>query len=324
MLIGPPEAPRIGVVLPTRGILLQGPDPVPAAHVLDVAQRAEDIGVDSLWVGDSLIAKPRLEPLATLAAVAARTSRVRIGTAVLLGALRHPLLLAQTAATVDLLSQGRLVLAMGAGGAFTPGQQQEWHSAGIDRSTRGRRLAEIIEIAQRLWQGETVTFQGRFFSLDRVALGFRPHQRPRIPVLLACHSGPGLERQYRRAARLADGMISITDSPAEFAGVRKAVLQEVQAAGRDPLAFRAAYYMTVNLDHDPDAAASEGDAWVKAYYGLNWWGDRWGPYGRAESVVARIREYTAAGADEVILRFASYDQPRQLDLLASEVLPALR
>ncbi|MBI4219207.1 MAG: LLM class flavin-dependent oxidoreductase [Chloroflexi bacterium] len=316
--------PQIGVVLPTRGILLTGTDPPPALGLLDLAKRAEEIGVDSLWVGDSLIAKPRLEPLATLAAVSARTRNVRIGTAVLLGALRSPVLLAQTAATVDLLSGGRLVLAMGVGGAFTPGQRQEWAAAGVERSTRAARLAELVQIVRRLWEGETVTFQGKHFSLAEVALGFRPHQRPGMPLLLACHAGKGRERQYRRAARLADGMISITDSPGDFAGVRKAVLHEVQAAGRNPAGFRAAYYMTVNLNRDEAAARSEADSWVRAYYGLNWWGDRWGPYGHPESVVARIREYAAAGADEVILRFASFDQVRQLDQLASEVLPALR
>jgi len=316
--------PRIGVLLPTRGVLLSGEDPPKAAEILAFAERAEALGCASLWVGDSLTAKPRLEPLATLAAVAVRTRRIELGTAVLLAGLRHPVLLAQTSATVDLLSGGRLTLAVGVGGAFTPEQRAEWRAAGVDQRRRARRLEEVVEIVRRLWSGEAVTYKGTHIVLNGVALGFRPAQRPGIPVLLACHSGPGREAQYRRAARLGDGMISITDAPDEFARVRQRILQEVQALGRDPQQFRAVYYMTVNLNHDEEAARREAHDWVIRYYGLNIWGDRWGPYGRSEAVVERIWQYAAAGADEIILRFASYDQQEQLDRLARDVLPAFQ
>ncbi len=91
---------KLGVLLPTRGILLGDTHPTNANLVLDLAQQVESAGLDSVWVGDSLTAKPRLEPLSTLAAIAAKTERVRLGTAVLLMALRNPVQLAQTLATV--------------------------------------------------------------------------------------------------------------------------------------------------------------------------------------------------------------------------------
>lgn len=285
---------------------------------------AEGFGIDSLWVGDSLTAKPRMEPLSTLAAVAAVTNRARLGTAVMLGALRQPVLLAQSAATVDLMSEGRLTLAMGVGGAFTPSQQAEWANAGVDRGTRATRLAEVVRISRALWSDETVTFHGKHFNLDDVALGFRAHQRPSIPVLLACHSGEGRERQYRRAATLGDGMISITDSPGAFGEVRKRVLEEVNRLGKDPARFRSVYYMTINLNHDEETARAEADRWIKAYYGLNFWGDRWGPFGAPSRVADRIHEYVSAGADEVILRMASPGQEAQFELARDELLPGLR
>jgi len=314
----------LGIVLPTRGVILAGGDSPDAGLIVKMARLAEDVGVDSVWVGDSLVAKPRLEPLAALAAVAASTSRVRMGTSVLLAALRHPVLLAQTAATVDQLSEGRLILAMGVGGAFTDAQQNEWATAGVEKRTRATRVEEIVEIMRALWSGDPVTFHGKHFDLDDVNLGYRPYQRPGVPILLATHSGEGRDRQPARAARLSDGIISISDSPEEFKSVRTRVAEEAVAIGRSPDELRSVYYMTVNLDPNAARGKEEGVRWVTDYYGLNFWGDRWGPYGDTEGVIERIREFTAAGAEEVIVRFASYDQPRQMELFAKRVLPAFR
>lgn len=315
---------KLGVVLPTRGVVLAGGDDPDAGLIVRMARLAEDAGVDSVWVGDSLVAKPRLEPLAALAAVAASTSRVRMGTSVLLAALRHPVLLAQTAATVDQLSEGRLTLAMGVGGAFTPEQQNEWATAGVEKRTRATRVEEMVEIMRGLWSGEPITFHGKHFDLDEVSIGYRPHQRPGVPILLATHSGEGRSRQPARAARLSDGIISISDSPEEFTEVRAQVSQEAEKIDRSPAELRSVYYMTVNLDPDPEKGREEGVRWVTDYYGLNFWGDRWGPYGDTEGVIDRIRRFSSAGADEVIVRFASYDQPRQMELFERNVLSAFR
>lgn len=316
--------PRLGIVLPTRGVVLADGDAPDALHIVEMARLAEDAGVDSVWVGDSLFAKPRLEPMAALAAVAIATSRVRLGTSVLLAALRHPALLAQTAATVDLLSEGRLTLAMGVGGAFTESQQNEWVTSGVDRRTRAARMEEMVEVMRLLWSGEPVTFHGEHFDLEAVSLGYRPRQRPGIPILLGTHSGEGRSRQPVRAAKLADGIISISDTPEEFAAVRQRVAEEAMSLGHSPGDMSSVYYMTVNLDPDAERGKEEGVRWVTDYYGLNFWGDRWGPYGDADGVIERIQRFVAAGADEVIVRFASYDQPRQLEIFAERVLPAFR
>ncbi|HJM52846.1 MAG TPA: LLM class flavin-dependent oxidoreductase [Dehalococcoidia bacterium] len=318
------SGPMLGIVLPTRGVVLAGGDDPDANLIVHMARLAEDAGVDSVWVGDSLVAKPRLEPLAALAAVAASTTRVGLGTSVLLAALRHPVLLAQTAATVDQLSNGRLTLAMGVGGAFTDAQKNEWATAGVAKRTRVTRMEEMVEIMRGLWSGYPVTFHGKHFDLDEVSLGYRPYQRPGVSILLATHSGEGRSRQPARAARLSDGIISISDTPEEFAAVRARVAEEAAVINRSPNELKSVYYMTVNLDPDAARGREEGVRWVTDYYGLNFWGDRWGPYGDTEGVIDRIRRFTDAGADEVIVRFASYDQPRQMELFAKRVLPAFR
>ena len=158
---------KLGVLLPTRALVMRDEPPKDANPVLEMALRAEAAGLDSVWVGDSLSAKPRMEPLTTLAALATHTQRVRLGTAVLLGALRHPVLLAQMVGTLDLLSQGRAVLAVGAGGAFNEAQKQELRIAGVDPRQRGRRLEEVVQVLKALGTGHLEVAPGPSFSAGK-------------------------------------------------------------------------------------------------------------------------------------------------------------
>ena len=315
----------MGVLLPTRGLLLADAPPSNANLVLDLAQKTEEAGLDSVWVGDSLTAKPRLEPLSVLAAIAARTSRVRLGTAVLLMALRHPLLLAQTLGTVDLISQGRLLVAAGAGGAFNVEQQQEWQRVGVKASQRASRLAEMVQIIKGLNRGETVSFQGRHFELDSVAMRPRSVQTGGVPILLACHGRfPARGAQIQRAARWADGVISISDTPDEYRQVVRDVRALAAELGRDASSMEAAMYLTVNLDRDMARGAAEAEQWLLGYYGTNIWGSRWGPFGDPSQIEERIAEYAEAGADTVIVRFASFTPKEQLDAFLNEVAPVFQ
>lgn len=316
---------KLGVLLPTRGLLLADAPPSNANLVLDLAQKTEEAGLDSVWVGDSLTAKPRLEPLSVLAAIAARTSRVRLGTAVLLMALRHPLLLAQTLGTVDLISQGRLLVAAGAGGAFNVEQQQEWQRVGVKASQRASRLAEMVQIIKGLNRGETVSFQGRHFELDSVAMRPRSVQTGGVPILLACHGRfPARGAQIQRAARWADGVISISDTPDEYRQVVRDVRALAAELGRDASSMEAAMYLTVNLDRDMARGAAEAEQWLLGYYGTNIWGSRWGPFGDPSQIEERIAEYAEAGADTVIVRFASFTPKEQLDAFLNEVAPVFQ
>ena len=317
-MTGYPSA-KLGVLLPTRGLLLADAPPRSAQLVLDLAKRVEEAGLDSVWVGDSLTAKPRLEPLAVLSAVAARTSRVRLGTAVLLAALRHPVLLAQTCATVDLISEGRLVIAAGVGGAFNDAQVHEWQDAGVPPSGRARRLEEIVQIVKGLGGVGPINFSGKHFHLDSTRMLPHPVQSGGIPFLLACHWRSGREAQFRRAARLADGIISISDTPDEYAQLVRKVRGLADEMGRDGQALDTVMYMTVNME--PDVAKAEADAekFLTGYYGDGIWGDRWGPFGGPERVKERIAEYAEAGAQTIVVRFASFQPEHQLDLFLEKV-----
>ena len=318
---------KVGVLLGTRGLVMTAQREhraVDAAPMLELAERAEAAGIDSVWVGDSLVSKPRLEPVAAMAAIAARTSRVQIGTAVLLPAIRSPVPLAHSLATVDILSGGRTVLAMGVGGAFTPEQAQDFSAAGVDPKSRAGRLTETVRILKRLWTEEHVSFEGTHFRLDDVTLYPRPAQPGGIPLLLATHYRTGSEAQALRAARYADGIMGITDSPGEYAQTIAKVEELARAEGRDPATLQRAYYMTVNIDDDPAKARAGAEDFLAAYYGVRHWGERWGPWGPAAGVAARMQAFADAGAQHLIVRFASWDQRRQWERFEAEVLPAFR
>ena len=315
------DKPKIGVLLPTRGLLLRGDQPANADRVFRMAQRVEDAGLDSVWVGDSLVAKPRLEPLATLGALATRTSRVRLGTAVLLPALRHPVLMAQTMATVDLISSGRLVIGAGVGGAFNDEQRGEWAAAGVDPKRRARRFEEIVEIAKGLAPGEPYSHEGRHFQLDSVTMLPKATQSDGIPWLLATHYRAGQPAQIERAARVGDGVIAITDTPAEFSEVIAQVDAKAEEYGRSTSNRENVFYLTVNLEEDESSALSDAEDWLMRYYGANIWGTRWGPFGGVQKVEDRMAAYAEAGADTLIVRLATFDPERQLDVFLDRIAP---
>jgi len=314
---------KLGMLLPTRGILLGKQPPHTAETVLNLAKQAESAGLDSVWVGDSLTAKPRLEPLAALASIAAVTQRVRLGTAVLLAALRQPVLLAQTMATVDLISQGRLIVAAGVGGAFNEDQQREWQAAGIDPRRRASRFEEIVQIVQELSAGRPATFSGKHFQLDHVEIGPPPVRSGGTPFLIACHwRSQAREAQFLRAARFSDGIISISDTPDEYKQVVEQVVSMAADLGREPSQLEKVFYLTVNMNEDTTQAKAEAEDWLTRYYGSDIWGTRWGPFGGPEQVSQRMSEYVEAGAETLVVRFASFQPQRQLEIFLDRVAPA--
>ena len=316
-----PSKPKLGVLLPTRGLLLEGDQPPNADRVIRMARRVEEAGLDSVWVGDSLIAKPRLEPLSTLGALAAATDRVRLGTAVLLPALRQPVLLAQAMATVDMLSSGRLIIGAGVGGAFNDEQRGEWAAAGVDHKRRARRFEEVVEVVKSLGTGAPLDYDGRHFSLDSVTMRPAATQPGGIPWLLASHFRARQQAQIDRAARLGDGIISISDTPDEFAEVIAQVDAKAEELGRDSSRLEKSFYMTVNLDPDLSKGQAEAEDWLTRYYGAEIWGTRWGPFGGPDRVAERMAEYVKAGAQTLVVRLATFDPERQLDDFLDNIAP---
>jgi probable F420-dependent oxidoreductase len=310
---------EFGVLLPTREAVMSGhPE---TASLLAMAERAEAAGFDSVWIGDSLIARPRHEPLTLLSAVAARTKRVRLGTAVLLPALRNPVVLAHIVGTLDRIAEGRVILGVGIAGD-APAIRKEFAAAGVPWDRRVGRYLETLEICRALWSRDGVTFSGKHFTLDNVTMEPKPH-RPGGPPIWIGGSGP---TALRDAARY-DAWFPTGPSVDFFAEHFPQVQAAARAAGRAPDAVTGAAYVTLALDASPAAAEQRLHGFLETYYGApaRVIMARQATYaGPIEGCVEWLQRWVDAGARHISLRFAGGDQLAQLDGAARQLLPRLK
>src|SRR5919108_3736355 len=178
---------RFGVLVPTREAIMSGrPETGP---LLTMAERAEAAAFDSVWTGDSITARPRHEPLTLLAAVAARTRRVKLGTGVLLPALRSPVVLAHVVGTLDRLSEGRVILGVGIA-ADAPAIRKEFAAVGVPFERRVGRMLETLDICRALWTRDHVSFNGKHFTLEDVTVEPKPHRAGGPPIWIGGHGPP--------------------------------------------------------------------------------------------------------------------------------------
>jgi len=284
------QALETGLLLPSREALLWADSDL--AFVIKAARRAEQVGYDSVWVGDSLLARPRGEPLTLLAGVAGATTRVTLGTAVLLPLLRHHLSLAHVLATLDRIAEGRVIVGIGPG-AELPGTHAELAALGVPSDRRVGAMLSAIERTRRLWRNEEPDLE----------LQPRPF-RPNGPPIWLGGSGP---RMLRLAGATFDGWLPFSPTPADYASGLRAVHEAAERAGRDPDSVATGAYLTVAVADTPPDAARELDAYMQAYYGA--------PAevmaraqachaGTLESAAEWFAAYRAAGARHLVVRLA--------------------
>src|SRR5262245_3275336 len=200
---------RLGYLLPTREQVMVGHSEAQA--LIALASRAAALGYDSIWVGDTLLARPRHDPLTLLAAVAARLPKVALGTAVLLPALRNPVLLAQQVATLDQIAEGRLILGVGIA-SDVPNVRAEFAAAGVPFEKRVGRMLEAVGLCRALWTGQPVDWDGRW-RLQGGVLAPSPHRRGGPPIWLAGAQPASL----KRVAEHFDGWLPNSPSAGDWA-----------------------------------------------------------------------------------------------------------
>ncbi len=271
-------------------------------------------GVDSIWQTDRIVSRqPFLESMTTMAALAGRTRRLKFGMNVVSLAFRDPVLLAKQCATIDVLSDGRLLPAFGIGSPLGP----EWEALGMDTKTRGRKTDECLEIIRRLWREDQVDFDGVFYKLKSVTILPKPVQRD-LPMWI----GGSTEAAIRRTARFGTGWQAGGDPPAEAGRVVAAIKRAAAEAGRsiDDDHYGAGFAFHFG---SPDAPAVRRamEAYAKrtgrdAAHAF--------AVGDADAILARLAEYIEAGVSKFILRPLGGDDEAMLAqtrLLIEQVLP---
>jgi alkanesulfonate monooxygenase SsuD/methylene tetrahydromethanopterin reductase-like flavin-dependent oxidoreductase (luciferase family) len=315
---------RVGILIPTRGAVMQSARRPPVDECWTMARLADEAGYDAVWVGDSIVAKPRLEPLTTLAYLAGITARVRLGTAVLLPALRHPVVLAHQIANVDQLSRGRVVLGLGVGWSL-PSAEREWAACGADHKRRVGRLEEHVGVWRQLWRGVPVSRQGGDVDLRDHTIGPLPWDAAGPPVLItAGNRGEMIPAQFDRFARLGDGIITTYVHAEECRIVREEADKALARHGRSGTDIALCVYTTVRLDDEVRTAERVTAEFLAAYYGGGVHQRGTMGLGPAGEVLAALRRYAAAGVTDLCLRLVGDDQLAQLERFTTEVLPALR
>jgi alkanesulfonate monooxygenase SsuD/methylene tetrahydromethanopterin reductase-like flavin-dependent oxidoreductase (luciferase family) len=313
---------RLGILIPTRGAVMHSARRPPVDECWTMARHADDHGYDAVWVGDSIVAKPRLDAVTTLAYLAAMTSRVRLGTAVLLPALRHPVVLAHQLANIDQVSRGRLVLGLGVGWSL-PSAEREWAACGMAHKRRVRRLEEHIQLWRMLWRGEPVTYQGHGVDLVEHTIGPLPWTPAGPPVLMmAGNRGEFLPAQFERFARLGDGIMTTYLHPEDCRAIRARADEALARHGRALPNFPLCVYTTVRLDDDAARAERFTADFLQTYYGGGIHMRGLMGLGPAEAVIAALHRYAEAGVTDLCIRFVGDDQQLQLERFTKEVLPA--
>ena len=302
--------PKLGYLLPTRERVMENQPET--GSLLALAERAEALGFDSIWVGDSVTARPRHDPLTLLAAVAARTRKAELGTAVLLPALRNPVLLAHQVATLDRISEGRLILGIGIA-ADMPAIRLEFEATGVPFDKRVGRMNEAMRLCKALWSGKPVDWDG-LWTVKQGTVGPTPHRPGGPPIWF----GGGLPAGRARTGRLYDGWFPNLPTAEEYPAQMEEVRAAARAAGRDPEAITPAIYLTLAIDDDAARADAKINAYLEHYYNVPAVAMRKRQRsfaGPAAEAAAWIESYADAGATHIMLRFAG-DHERHLEIAA--------
>ncbi len=269
----------------------------------------EQSAVDSLWQTDRLASKqPFLEAMSAMAALAGATERLKFGMNAVVVSLRDPLLLAKQCATIDYLSDGRLLPVFGVGGEKAP----EWEATGRSPKARGSRADEALTIMQRLWSEESVTFEGDHYTYREASIAPRPVQQP-----LPCWIGGSSRAAIRRTARLGTGWLAGIQTPDQVAPVIEAIRQQSREAGR-PIPedhYGASFPFRFGTPDDPLVERFAMTRNARPGYAAA---------GDSKAILNRIDEYRAAGVSKFVLIPVSTgdnDLMEQTRRLIGEVLP---
>ena len=288
---------------------------------LEQAERVEELGFDSLWTSEHMLFYvPMFDAVTVLAAYAARTKRLLLGSAILLVPLRHPTVLAKELASLDIISGGRIILGAGVGGEFA----REFVACGVPLDERGPRTNEAIQVMRRLWNESHVNHEGRFFHLEDATMEPKPVQRPGPPIWIAGRS----EAAMKRAARLGDAYFPYLFSPERYRESLAKVRAFAEAEGRDPSTIQGAIFQFIALADTYEEARQRANQELSLRYNqpFDTIVDRYCVLGTPEQCAERLAEYVEAGVSHFCLVPIGppTELPAHLETYARQVVPRVR
>jgi alkanesulfonate monooxygenase SsuD/methylene tetrahydromethanopterin reductase-like flavin-dependent oxidoreductase (luciferase family) len=312
-------AVSFGLTLANRGVIIGA---VKASDLLRLTEQAEASGAfDTVWVGDSLLAKPRLESVTLLSALAAVTEKVRLAVG-----------------CMAVLSNGRawLVVCIGGPNEQSAAQALEHAVMGVKANERAARLEEGIVIVRKLLREKNASHRGRFYQFENVTIEPRPVQSS-VPIWIASNptgltwrdgasaAPAAVERSLRRVARYADGWMTNKVTPEQFQQQWTRIRAMAQEEGRDPAQLGSALYHNININDDRTAALEESKAFLDKYYTSDFspaFVEGFTTAGSPNSCTQEIKQYFNSGLQHITLRLTSWDQEGQLKRFLGEVAPA--
>jgi probable F420-dependent oxidoreductase len=302
-----------GIELPQ--VFFDGPTDM--EHVRKFAVRAETLGYDSLWLQERIIGDfTMLEPVTLLSYVAAITTKLRLGTSVILLPLRNPVQLAKAYSTLDVMSEGRAVMGVGLGGGHLGSHEDVF---GYTREGRVTRFTEAVQIMKLLWTEPRASFHGRYWNFDDVAMEPKPIQKPRLPLIFGGHH----ENALRRAVKYADGWMGAgSSSSGSFIRESARIREMLGEAKRDPTTFHFAKRVYLAVDNDEARGERRLREWFSRRYKNADLGPKVAIWGSAAKCTEKIQEIVKAGAQHIVFN-PMFDEMEHLDVCAKEIMPHL-
>jgi len=277
------------------------------------------LGYDSLWVGDHLsFAIPILDPFIQLAQAATYSARLELGIGVYLLPLRHPGPVAKQAATLDHLSGGRLILGVGVGGEF----ETDFQVAGVKKSERGARLTESIEVLRKLWSGEAISHDGKYYSFPELSMVPPARQEGGPPIWCGGRSKAALHR----AGKISDGWLSYVVTPQMYKESLDRIL-DVSANDQDR-PFSTGHLLFATVDDTYESALKKATETLSVRYAMDFSepAKKYCALGRPQDVAERLMEFYESGVRHIIMDFVGpyEDRDNQFVRFAEEVLPMMK
>ena len=302
-----------GIELPQ--VFFDGPTDM--EHIRRFAMQAETLGYDSLWLQERIIGDfTMLEPVTLLSYVAGITTKLKLGTSVILLPLRNPLQLAKAYSSLDVMSGGRAVMGVGLGGGHLGSHEDVF---GYSREGRVTRFNEAVQIMKLLWTEPTASFQGRYWNFKEISMEPKPLQKPHVPIIFGGHHDNAL----RRAVESANGWMGAgSSSSASFIREAARIRIFLDQAQRDPANFHFAKRVYLAVDKD----SARGEKRIREWFARRYKNADLGPkvsiWGSSVECAEKIQEIVHAGAQHIVFN-PMFDEMEHLEICAKEIMPHL-